>query len=73
MSWSGWSVEEAILDRGRGPARLIRVTRNGAPQGWGSEGLSRGWYRSLDDVKAECPDLPWDELEEQVPDDEECE
>lgn len=72
-SWSGWTVEEADLDRGQGPARLIRVTHNGAPQGWGSPGLPRGWYRTVDDVHAGVPGLPWDEMEEQESADPECE
>ena len=72
-SQSGWCVEEITLDRGRGPARLIRVTYQGAPQGAGSAGLTRGYYRSIDDVAAHCEGLPWDELEEQLPDDPACE
>lgn len=66
-------MEDAVLERDRGPVRLIRVTHNGMPQGFGSPGLSRGWYATVEDVRREVPDLPWDELEEQVPDDPECE
>lgn len=68
-SRSGWRVEEATLDRGHGPEHLIRLTRHGAPEGWGSPGLPRGWYRTVDDMRAACPDLPWGDLEEQPPED----
>lgn len=70
---SGWRVEEATLLRDRGPAVLIRVTLNGAPQGFGSPGLPRGWYTTVEDVRREVPELPWDELEEHLDDDPECE
>ena len=72
-SWSGWRVEEVTLDRGRGPVRLIRVTYLGTLQGDGSAGLWRGYYRSVDEVHTACPGLPWDELEEQIADDPDCE
>lgn len=70
---SGWRVEEATLERDRGPVRLIRVTHNGSPAGWGSKGLPRGCYATVEDVRREIPELSWDELEEQLPDDPQCE
>lgn len=46
-------MEDAVLERDRGPMRLIRVTHNGMPQGFGSPGLSRGWYATVEDPGCE--------------------